>query len=64
MKLTEADTIAEATLQHARSIGAAPMTVVVLDAGGQTFSTSPVEAERVIASNARTLERISSRVTG
>ncbi len=34
MRLTDADAIAEATLQHARSIGAAPMTVVVLDEGG------------------------------
>ena len=32
--LAQADAIASATLQHGRTIGAAPLTVAVLDAGG------------------------------
>ncbi|GAB6987778.1 GlcG/HbpS family heme-binding protein [Nocardioides pyridinolyticus] len=32
--LAQADAIADATLQHARSTGAAPLAVVVLDPGG------------------------------
>ncbi|MBL7258556.1 GlcG/HbpS family heme-binding protein [Paractinoplanes lichenicola] len=34
MNLTEADRLADATLAHARTLGAAPLAVVVLDAGG------------------------------
>ncbi|MET0521817.1 MAG: heme-binding protein [Jiangellaceae bacterium] len=34
MNLTLAETLADATLRHARSISAAPLAVVVLDAGG------------------------------
>jgi uncharacterized protein GlcG (DUF336 family) len=41
MRLRDARVIAEATLQHARTIQAAPLTVVVLDPGGH-----PVVLER------------------
>ena len=34
MKLSQAQAISDATLRHAREIGAAPLTVAVLDAGG------------------------------
>ncbi|MCW2710120.1 MAG: GlcG protein [Marmoricola sp.] len=38
MKLTHADAIADATLQHARRMDAAPLTVVVLDPGGHVVA--------------------------
>lgn len=38
MRLTQADAIADATLRHARSIEAAPLTVVVLDPGGHVVA--------------------------
>ncbi|GIE97459.1 GlcG/HbpS family heme-binding protein [Paractinoplanes rishiriensis] len=34
MRLAHAESLADATLKHAREIGAAPLAVVVLDAGG------------------------------
>jgi uncharacterized protein GlcG (DUF336 family) len=43
--LAQADAIAAATLEHGRTVGAAPLTVAVLDAGGAVLGAVGVSGD-------------------